>query len=173
MNRLPVEVADKRWANLDEESKIYGDRFASSFTPYIQDQLDLGPFSDIGETIHNRYIYENTDLEKGLIGGSDVLAVDLARRAFLAGAIGQPILNYEEDVSPAEEYVCTEELYNEHHGQPKPTQKRDGQPFFVDIFTKEELSDRMAYWYQVGASNRMMGFIEERNKAYSKESNDD
>lgn len=164
------EVRAQAWGLLERDSRAYADTFVDTFHPFVQEQLELGRYGSISEDIYNERILQNTDMEKGLIGGDFNFAHSLAHRAFVAGIFGYIPRDVREEILPTEDDIAIEEFENELTGQPAASKKQPGQPYYIEIFTKPELSERLAYWYRLGASNRISGQVEERRIIDEKES---
>lgn len=166
---ISSEVREAGLSSLDRDAERYASRFAGTFRPFVQDQLDLGRFASVQQQIYNDRITESTDLEYGIVGGDTGFIGELARRAFAAGIIGFWTPDYEKELTETEKAIATEELASEGLGEPRPTPKFLDQPFFIEALTENELKDKMAYWYKVGARDRTGGYVDERRKLDEKE----
>lgn len=157
------KAIDKEWERLDEVAAQYGDRFAATFEPSIQDQLPLGDRYgySLSEHIYNERIEANSDRESGIVGGDVDFVKSIESQAWTTGFLGHNETGVDR-LDCVEEALLADDLANEYGKSSEPTTKTEGQQWYIKQFTRNELASRATYWYKLGAETRLVGNAEER-----------
>ena len=66
----------------------------------------------------------------------------------------------ESEFQSSEVDLFSEALQYKNADQPEISEKIDNQPYFMRIFNKDELANFIAYWYKVGAFERLSGYAD-------------
>lgn len=157
-------LIDRQFAGLTFESSEYGERFARTFRPVIQEGFE-GMRSLMSDIRIDR-IDEFTDLQRGLVGGAgDFVREMIERPSYLAGIYGHPEWPFFDEAQEPELHLSTEALENNATRAPYP----ENSPycsFWLFQFNEFQLARLSAFWYKMGAIDRLDGTLESRRQDY-------
>lgn len=154
---------ERAWGTLNHDAKRYGEMFAQTFRPVIQEQLE--GLQDHRHTSYIEYIEQYTDGSTGKVGGNDTFfREEVASPSYLHGVAG---FSERPSINPADKVILdlsVEALENEAMGAPSPEQSVPGY-YWLHQRARQDLARLATYWYRLGASDRLDGSVE-RRRAY-------
>lgn len=149
--QLDNPLVDQAWETLGADAEKYGKQFS---VPVEQDTLP--GIEDDKQHFKREYVRTFLSEHPGFTGGGmDFVTWEIAGRACLAGLLGGIYLGRE--LSQSEKWLYSERIQNPFSSEPVPTDKMSGRDYYVRIYNPEELARVAAYYYKVGASDRLDG----------------
>lgn len=159
---------DKSWEVLDVEAL----NFSATFDPRQRAaQLVLAGMPEPGPSMLGipkpELGRDGYDFPGCLVCNTEYRDWNIAHPAIMAGLTGSCYTAG--DSLDIENSIAVTLLDNELGGAPYPTDKVNQQEYFIYVFTPEELVRYTAYWYRIGAEERLMGGVD---RAYAQNDED-